>query len=140
MKKNILLLFLITFFLKGKAQISTINYDYWQTTNTYSVNNSVTQDFNKSVMIEENLIMIIDTFSAANPYTRKGLFAYNTTTRNTNTLAYPIQNGDRGIQCVTAYKTSTPSLTYGVFGCYSGSSVGDNFPVFYTYNSLEYLK
>ena len=136
MKKNILLLFLIINFLNVNAQIPTINYDYWQTVNTYSVSNSAAQEFNKSVMIEENLIMIVDTFTGTNPYNKKGLFVYNTATRNTNTLAYPVQDGDRGIQCVTAYKTSTPGLTYGIFGCYSGISVGDNFPVFYTYNSL----
>jgi len=87
-------------------------------------------------MIEDKLMMIVDTFSGSNPYSRKGIFEYNTTTRNTSTFAYPIQDGDRGIQSVTAYKTSTPGLTYGIFGCYSGSSVGDNYPVYYTYNSL----
>lgn len=136
MKKSILLLFLITSFFNISAQIPTFNYDNWQTVNTYSVSNSVNQEFNKSVMIGENLFMIVDTFSGTNPYNRKGLFVYNTTTRNTNTQAYPVQDGDRGIQCATAYKTSTPGLTYGIFGCYSGSDVGDNYPVFYTYNSL----
>ena len=136
MKKNILLIFLITSFLNISAQTPTINYDYWQTVNTYSVSNSVTQEFNKSVMIGENLIMIVDTFTGTNPYNNKGLFAYNTVTRNTSTLSYPVQGGDRGIQCATAYKTSTPGLTYGIFGCYSGSDVGFTYPVFYTYNGL----
>lgn len=122
--------------LKSKAQIPTINHDNWQAVNTYSVSNTLFQDFNKSVMIEDKLMMIVDTFSGSNPYSRKGIFEYNTTTRNTGTFAYPIQDGDRGIQSVTAYKTSTPGLTYGIFGCYSGSSVGDNYPVYYTYNSL----
>jgi hypothetical protein len=135
MKKNILLIFLITSFLNISAQTPTINYDYWQTVNTYSVSNSVTQEFNKSVMIGENLIMIVDTFTGTNPYNNKGLFAYNTVTRNTSTLSYPVQGGDRGIQCATAYKTSTPGLTYGIFGCYSGSDVGFTYPVFYTYNA-----
>ncbi|MBL7934327.1 MAG: hypothetical protein JNM51_00785, partial [Bacteroidia bacterium] len=106
------------------------------TVSTYSVSNTPYQDFNKSVMVEDKLMMIVDTFSGSNPYSRKGIFEYNTTTRYTSTLAYPIQDGDRGIQSVTAYKTSTPGLTYGIFGCYSGSDVGDNYPVFYTYNSL----
>lgn len=136
MKKSILLLFLITSFFNTSAQTPTFNYDYWQTVNTYSVSNSVTQEFNKSVMIGENLFMIVDTFSGTNPYNRKGLFVYNTTTRNTNTLAYPVQDGDRGIQCATAYKTSTPGLTYGIFGSYAGSDVGFTYPVFYTYNGL----
>jgi hypothetical protein len=136
MKKNILLLFLIITFFNANAQIPTINYDYWQSVNTYSVSNSATQDFDKSVMIEENLIMIVDTFTGTNPYNRKGLFVYNTTTRNINTLAYPVQDGDRGIKCATAYKTSTPGLTYGIFGSFSGISVGYTYPVFYTYNSL----
>lgn len=122
--------------LKSKAQIPTVNYDYWQTVNTYSVSNSAPQDFNKSVMIGENLIMMVDTFTYTNPYNRKGLFVYNTATRSTNTLAYPIQGGDRGIQCARAYKTSTPGLTYGIFGSYSGSDVGYTYPVFYTYNDL----
>lgn len=136
MKKHVLLLILSIFFLKGQAQISTINYDYWQTVSTYSVSNTPYQDFNKSVMVENKLMMIIDTFSGNNPYSRKGILEYNTITRNISPLAYPIQDGDRGIQCATAYKTSTPGLTYGIFGCYSGSNVGDNYPVFYTYNSL----
>lgn len=136
MKKNILLLLFVILLLKSKAQIPTINHDNWQAVNTYSVSNTLYQDFNKSVMIEDKLMMIVDTFSGSNPYSRKGIFEYNTTTRNTSTFAYPIQDGDRGIQSVTAYKTSTPGLTYGIFGCYSGSSVGDNYPVYYTYNSL----
>ncbi len=136
MKKNIVLLLFVILLLKSKAQIPTINHDNWQAVNTYSVSNTLYQDFNKSVMIEDKLMMIVDTFSGSNPYSRKGIFEYNTTTRNTSTFAYPIQDGDRGIQSVTAYKTSTPGLTYGIFGCYSGSSVGDNYPVYYTYNSL----
>lgn len=77
--KNILFLFLIITFFYTNAQIPTINYDYWQTVNTYSVSNSATQEFNKSIMIGENLFMIVDTFSGTNPYNKKGIFVYNTT-------------------------------------------------------------
>lgn len=136
MKKHTLLLIVLAFYLNLKAQIPTINHDHWQTVGTYSVSNTPYQDFNKSVIIEDKLMMIIDTFSGNNPYNHKGIFEYNTITRNTNSLAYPFQDGDRGIQCATVYKTNTPGLTYGIFGCSSGSSVGDNYPVFYTYNSL----
>ncbi len=49
-------------------------------------------------MIGENLFMIVDTFSGTNSYNKKGIFVYNTTPpRNTNALAYTLQDGDRGI-------------------------------------------
>lgn len=135
MKKNILLLLFVILLLKSKAQIPTINHDNWQAVNTYSVSNTLYQDFNKSVMIEDKLMMIVDTFSGTYPFNHKGIFEYNTTTRNTVPLLYPIQGGDRGIQCAKAYKTNTPGLTYGIFGSYAGSDVGYTYPVFYIYNS-----
>lgn len=135
MKKNILLLLFVILLLKSKAQIPTINHDNWQAVNTYSVSNTLYQDFNKSVRIEDKLMMIVDTFSGTYPFNHKGIFEYNTTTRNTVPLLYPIQGGDRGIQCAKAYKTNTPGLTYGIFGSYAGSDVGYTYPVFYIYNS-----
>ena len=134
MKKLYFLLSILFF----KSIISQeVLIDNWLGVQTYTPSSSM-RDYNVSTVVDNKIITVVDTLSVG-PYNLSGLYTYNINNRATGNINFTLAPGDRGIKCATNYKTSTPGLEYGIFGCYSTISAGESYPVVYTYNSQSGL-
>ena len=131
--KKIYFLFIVLF---SKSIIAQENlFDKWQSVNTFSattVNNM--QEYRTAITVGDKIIAVMDT-APMGMFNYSGLFTYDINTRSINPLTFTLAPGDRGITCASVYKTSTPGLSYGLFGCLSSPDVGASYPVIYTYNS-----
>ena len=135
--KKIYFLFSILFFKNIISQ--EVLFDKWQTVTSYSattLNNM--QDYKTTVTVGEKILLVVDTLPLG-MYNQSGIFSYDINTRILNPLPFSLAPGDRGITCATAYKSTTPGLSYGLFGCMSSPDAGASYPVIYTYNSSTNL-
>jgi hypothetical protein len=131
MKKALFIFFTLFIFKSIKSQEVLI--DKWQTIATNSLTSTM-QDYNTSLLINNKIIFALDTLNPG-MYNESGLFSYDINTRAINSIPFTHDLGDRGIKCATSYKTVTPGLEYGIFGCFSHSDTGPSYPILYTYNS-----
>ena len=128
--KKIYFLFAILFAKNFFAQ--EILTDPWQ--NILAVNLPQTGiNYKTSTIVNNKIIMIVDTLPLG-VTNLSGLYTYDINTRTLGNIPFTLDIGDRGIRCATSYKTGTPGLEYGIFGCFSHSDVGASYPVVYTYN------
>ncbi|HRG01095.1 MAG TPA: T9SS type A sorting domain-containing protein [Bacteroidia bacterium] len=133
--KRIYFLFCILFLKSTIAQ--EVLVDHWLGVQTYTPS-SFTRDYNVSTIVNNKIITVVDTLPNG-PYNLSGLYTYDINNRATGNINFTLAPGDRGIKCATNYKTSTPGLEYGIFGCYSTVNAGESYPVVYTYNSQSGL-
>ena len=110
-------------------------FDKWQSVATYSaITAGSMQEYKSSITVEDKILMIVDTNSQGF-FNYSGIFSYDINTRSINPVPFALAQGDRGITCASAYKTSTAGLSYGIFGCNASPDIGGSYPVLYTYNS-----
>lgn len=128
--------FLLSFIISCFTFFAQENlFDKWQSVATYSaITAGNMQEYKSSITVEDKILVIVDTNSQGF-FNYSGIFSYDINTRSINTVPFALAQGDRGITCASAYKTSTAGLSYGIFGCNASPDIGGSYPVLYTYNS-----